>query len=108
LSLERATFGTWKVVVEYFSKQTRELLSGDSEKRALCAELFVDATQTLPGMLERRELVAVISETNKMRNDWTGHGGVVSPTEARLRNERLLTELHKLREAMADGWRRSS
>jgi hypothetical protein len=105
LSLQRATFGTWKVVVEYLSKQTRDLLSADTEKRALCAELFADPAQILPDMLARKELVAVLSAANKMRNDWAGHGGVVSLAEAQLRNEQLLAELQKLREVMADGWR---
>ncbi len=105
LSLERATFGTWKVVVEYLSKQTRELLFADPEKRALCAELFGDPTQVLPAMLARKELAAVFSAANKMRNDWAGHGGVVGQEEARLRNEQLLAELQKLREVMEDGWR---
>jgi hypothetical protein len=105
LSLQRATFGTWKVVVEYLSKQTRELLSGGADKRALCADLFVDPTQVLPEMLSQKELADVLSVTNKMRNDWAGHGGVVSQAEARLRNEQLLAELQKLRETMADDWR---
>lgn len=104
LSLERATFGTWKVVVEYFAKQTRELLSADTDKRMLCAEIFADPTLALPVMLARKELTAVLSAGNRLRNDWTGHGGVVSPEEARLRNEHLLSEVQKLRDAMADGW----
>jgi hypothetical protein len=106
LSIERASFGTWKVVVEYFSKQTRSLLSGDSEKRALCAAMFSDPTCTLPEMLARKELGDVFSVASKMRNDWIGHGGVVSQSEARTRNERLLTELQKTRQAMGDGWGR--
>jgi hypothetical protein len=105
LSLERATFGTWKVVVEYFSKQTRELLSGDSEKRVICTELFADPTHALPMMLARTELATVLSLSNKWRNDWSGHGAVVGDAEAQLRNERLLGELQKLRELMADTWR---
>ncbi len=105
LSLQRATFGTWKVVVEYLSKQTRELLAGDAENRALCAELFADPTQSLPEMLSLKELATVLSAANKMRNDWAGHGGVVSVSESKLRNEQLLAELQKLREVMADGWR---
>jgi type I restriction modification DNA specificity protein len=105
LSLQRSSFGTWKVVVEYLGKQTRELLSGDAVQRTLCGELFVDPTQTLPEMLARKELVTVLAAANKMRNDWAGHGGVVGQAEARLRNEQLLAELQKLREAMAGGWR---
>ena len=40
-----------------------------------------------------------------MRNDWTGHGGVVSQDEAKLRNEQLKGEVQRLREALADVWR---
>jgi hypothetical protein len=105
LSLQRATFGTWKVVVEYLSKQTRALLSSDAEKRALCAEIFADPTQVLPEMLAQTGVAGVLSAANKMRNDWAGHGGVVSQAEARLRIEQLLAELQKLRVVMADGWR---
>lgn len=39
-----------------------------------------------------------------MRNDWSGHGGVVGQQEARLRNEQLVTELQKLREIFANTW----
>ena len=39
-----------------------------------------------------------------MRNDWSGHGGVVGQDEAKLRNEYLLKEVHTLRALMADVW----
>ena len=104
LTLERATFGTWKVVMEYFGKQTRELLLADTDKRLLCEEIFADPTLVLPKMLARKELADVISKGNKRRNDWTGHGGVVSPEEAGRRNGELLSEVQKLRDVMADGW----
>jgi hypothetical protein len=39
-----------------------------------------------------------------MRNDWSGHGGVVGQEEARLRNEQLLGQVEKLRQAMTDIW----
>ena len=101
LSFQRATFGTWKLVVEYFGKQTRELLK---DNRALSAEMFADASLELPGALSRVELVAILSTANKMRNDWSGHGGVVGQGEAQLRNEKLVGELQKLREVVADTW----
>lgn len=104
LSFRRATFGTWKLVFEYLAKQTRQLLSGDKDLRALCADIFADETLTLPKMLGRKDLAEILAVTNKMRNDWTGHGGVVSQTEAQLRNEQLLGEAHKLRNSMAEDW----
>jgi hypothetical protein len=102
LSFERATFGTWKFVIEYLGKQTRQLLAGDH--RALCAEMFAHPTLGLPDVLSRTELAAVMSNTNKMRNDWTGHTGVLGQDEARRRNEQLLGEVQKLREVLGQAW----
>jgi hypothetical protein len=104
LSFQRATFGTWKFVVEYLGKQTRELLSGDKDARAICADIFSDPSLALPEALARKELAVTLSTTNKMRNDWSGHGGVVGQEEAQLRNEQLIGEVQKLRDAIADTW----
>lgn len=111
LSFNRATFGTWKVVVEYLGKQTRDLLNEDGKKaedvknnRALCADMFADPSLSLPDALSRKELASIFSTTNKMRNDWGGHGGVVGQEEAESRNQQLLAEVQKLREAIADTW----
>jgi hypothetical protein len=111
LSFQWATFGTWKLVVEYLGKQTRQLLSENGKKaedakndRALCADIFFDPSLALPEALSRKELAGILSTTNKMRNDWSGHGGVVGQEEAQLRNEQLLGEVQKLREAIADMW----
>jgi hypothetical protein len=103
LSFQRATFGTWKLVVEYFGKQTRKLLSDDKDQ-AFCAEIFSDSSLVMPRTISRKELASVLSTTNKMRNDWSGHGGVVGQEEAELRNQNLLAELQKLREIFADTW----
>jgi Reverse transcriptase (RNA-dependent DNA polymerase) len=107
LSFKKATFGTWKLVVEYLGKQTRQLLSADKDTKALCGEIFSDPTFDLPQALSRKEFVAILQTTNKMRNDWTGHGGVVGQAEAKLRNEELIGEVQKLREAFAETWTRT-
>lgn len=111
LSFDRATFGTWKLVVEYLGKATRDLLNENGKEpedakndRALCAEMFADPSLSLPGALSRKALAAIFSATNKMRNDWGGHGGVVGQEDAASRNQLLLTEVQKLREAIADTW----
>jgi len=111
LSFERSTFGTWKLVVEYFGKQTRELLSESGKKpddakndRSLCADIFSDPSLALPEALSRKDLASILSTTNKMRNDWSGHGGVVGQEEAQLRNEQIIGEVHKLRDAIAEIW----
>jgi len=114
LSFQRTTFGTWKLVVEYLGKQTRMLLQESGKKpedakndRAICAELFSDSTLSFPSLLCCKEIAAVLGATNKMRNDWSGHGGVVGQEEAKLRNGQLLGQVEKLRQAMADVWDKS-
>ncbi|MCK9420535.1 MAG: hypothetical protein M0R70_14280 [Nitrospirae bacterium] len=104
VSFRRATFGTWKFSVEYFGKQTRQLLSGSDDDRSTCAEIFSDSSNALSTTLSRIELTSILSDTNKMRNDWSGHGGVIGQEEAKLRNEQLLAKVQKLREVMADTW----
>ncbi|MFH1931749.1 MAG: hypothetical protein ABIN18_09205 [Pseudomonadota bacterium] len=104
LSFQRATFGTWKFLVEYFGKQTRQLLSGNDDDKSLCAEIFSDFSKTLSTTLSHIELARILAETNKMRNDWSGHGGVIGQEEAKFRNEQLLGKVQKLREVMADTW----
>ena len=90
-------------MVEYFGKQTRKLLS-DEKHQALCADIFSDSSLVMPRTISRKELSSVLSTTNKMRNDWSGHGGVVGQEEAELRNQNLLAELQKLREIFTDAW----
>jgi hypothetical protein len=114
LSFQRATFGTWKLVVEYLGKQTRTLLQESGKKpedakndRAIGASIFADLSLKLPSLLSSKDIADVLGATNKMRNDWSGHGGVVGQEEAKLRNEQLLGQVEKLRQAMSDVWDRS-
>ncbi len=105
LSYQRATFGAWKLVVEYLGKQTRLLLQEKKGNgRAVCAEIFSDDTLKLPRLLSSKGIAAVLGKTNKMRNDWSGHGGVLSQEQAKLHNAKLLGEVEKLRRAMSDLW----
>lgn len=105
LSYQRATFGTWKLVVEYLGKQTRLLLQEKVENgRRICADIFSDDTLRLPSLLCSKEIAIVLGVTNKMRNNLRGHGGVLSQVHAKLHNEKLLGEVEKLRGAMSDLW----
>ncbi len=111
LSFQRATFGTWKLVVEYLGKQIRSLLQESGKKpedakndRAICASIFADSTLKLPSLLCSKDIAGILGVANKMRNDWSGHGGVVGQEEAKLRNEHLLGQVEKLRQAMSDVW----
>ena len=104
LSLQRSTFGTWKTVVEFLGKQTRQMLTGDDDSRALCADLFEDQNFALAKITASKDVAIILAETNKMRNDWSGHGGVVGQVEAKLRNEQLQNKLQKIRGFIGDAW----
>lgn len=105
LSFKRASFGTWKVVIEYLGKKVRELLSSDEkEQRATCSDMFADATMQVPEIISRKELAEIFSATNKMRNDWKGHGGVVGKETAQLRNEQLIAKVQNFRDETGDLW----
>lgn len=104
LSFTRASFGTWKVTTEVLGKRVRSMLAGKEAERATCGELFGDSSCKVPSGLAAKQLLEVISATSKMRNDWHGHGGVVSQSVARDRNEQLLRELQKFRDATSEAW----
>jgi len=105
LSFTKATFGTWKAVIEFLGKKVRKMISSnDADQRALCMSMFADDTMQLPMVLCATKMVQIASSTNKMRNDWMGHGGVIGQTEARQRTEELVAELQKYREFTGDLW----
>lgn len=101
--IQHASFGTWKSMVEYFSKQIRDKLKKD-EGKLIVEELFHDASLSLPSKLSDTALIEIITETNKYRNQWTGHGGVVGKDDAAQRNELLIESLNKLRSLIGDLW----
>lgn len=104
LSFQQATFGSWKIVFEYLSKQTRELLKDENEGRKLCMEMFADSSLRLPTVVSEKKIAPIFSITNKIRNDWKGHSGNVGEKEAELLHEQLFCEVQKLRNIMSDIW----
>ncbi len=104
LSLERATFGTWKVILEVLGKETREMLEASSDWQLACGALFADVSLKVPEMIGDKRLVQLLARTNKHRNDWKGHAGILGQEEARQRNDILMGELQELRDIMGDMW----
>lgn len=109
LCFERATFGTWKVVLEYLGSATRKLLNGNNregeENRRLCGEIFSDPTLELAVLASHKDLPGIVSKANKLRND-SSHGGVLSVEAWKQQHEMLHQELQRLRGAVQDAWGR--
>jgi hypothetical protein len=101
LSLERATFGTWKTVVEVLTSETRRLLNDEEE---MCFELFRTRNRQLIESIASKRLVSVIQRANALRNDWMGHTGAVRDADARAVNEELVQYIGMVREVFGVCW----
>jgi hypothetical protein len=104
LSVSHSTFGTWKTIVDYFSKRGRTLLNGPVSDSELCISLFSCGNREVLEMLFSKGLVSLIQETNAHRNLWTGHGGIVGQQLAEERHTILLAALAKLRDVFGATW----
>jgi RNA-directed DNA polymerase len=103
LDLERSSFGTWRAIFDNLSAHMRKMLKNDKGRKA-CYQLFRTKKMTVLNMLCATELVHVFTETNKLRNKWTGHGGTVSQAAAHSRLLELEKHLQKITNAFAEIW----
>lgn len=94
LSLEMATFGTWKAVVEMMCSRIRRLLNDDAE---LCFELFKTRNRHVVEAICSKGLVPILQATNKIRNDWMGHTGAIRDSDASRVNEELQQHIQTVR-----------
>lgn len=101
LSLEVATFGTWKTVVEVLTSETRRLLK---DKPEMCFELFKTRNRELIGSIASKRLVSVIQNANALRNHWMGHTGAVRDADAGAVNEKLVQHIETVREVFGVCW----
>ena len=103
LSLSRSSIGAWRVVVEILGAEIRDGLNGTVVKQL--GELFSDSSNDLPRALSNTALVQIFAEANRMRNDWTGHGGAVTATLAEQRHRQALELLERLRFHLSSIWK---
>jgi len=90
---EHPWFGGESMEQETFEQAMQDLLPEPAEEPG--AEPTVGGT-----------LVALLQEANQLRNDWTGHGGIVGERQAEERHALLRSHLVKLREHFGNCWRR--
>jgi hypothetical protein len=102
LSLDRATFGAWKLVVESLGGACGALLKDGSSERA--ERLYGTTNRRVLQMIASPELRKVFQEANKIRNDWSGHAGVVSAEQAQQVHERLVALVQNLRGIFGRSW----
>jgi len=101
LSLDRATFGTWKGVVEYLGKRVRPLFQESPE---ICENIYRTRNRSVIEMLSASELRRALQEANSIRNAWSGHVGAVGERDARAIESELLSLLQLCRGCMGREW----
>lgn len=80
LSLERASFGTWRVVAESLAAVARKMLK-DGERSELVHSMYaVNNTHWLTKLFDP-SIATIISTANRIRNTH-GHGGAIGDQEA--------------------------
>ena len=105
LTLERATFGTWKVVVESLSATARKMLE-NPEKVSLVHSMYdIQHTQWLQALCESK-ITTILSEANGIRNTYSGHGGAMGKEQADAIEQELLILVEQVRAVFGRGWQR--
>lgn len=103
LNLERATFGTWKVVVEKISKTTRGMLEKTDDASVATALYAVNSTAWL-NKLCAPEITQVLARANGIRNTHSGHGGAMGKSQAESLENDLRDMVEEVRSVWGRGW----
>lgn len=109
LSLERATFGAWKLVVERLASACSASLKKadeDSDQLSLIEQIYGTSDRQVLDMLSHRKLLQVLQAANKIRNDNLGHSGAVGEDTAMRIHGELLDLVFQLRGVFGRHWNR--
>jgi hypothetical protein len=109
LSLERATFGAWKLVAERLASASSGVLKkGDEDKDAMniLEQIYGTSERQVLEMLSHKKLLQVLQSANKLRNDNIGHAGAVGEEAAKQIHQELLDLVYQLRSTFGRRWNR--
>jgi hypothetical protein len=109
LSLDRATFGAWKLVVERLASACSASLKKadeDSDQLRLLEQIYCTSDRQVLDMLSHKKLLQVLQAANKIRNDNLGHSGAIGEEVAMRIHGELLDLVYQLRGAFGRNWSR--
>ncbi|WP_284982444.1 N-6 DNA methylase [Arthrobacter sp. efr-133-TYG-118] len=105
LGIERASFGTWVVIIEKTSKDFRRALETENaDEIARVRRAFGDLTSTGIERLISKDVVQKFKELNFKRNRWLGHSGYTSDDDWRAQVVSLVSDLRDLRLLLGNVW----
>ena len=105
IGLNSASFGTWQTIYSNLAKTIR-MMGDKPDTREQAYQLLKTHDPEVFAMLTSRELSTLFEEVNILRNLWTGHGGVVSPSEASRRHNSLKKNLQTIQKIFGSSWDR--
>jgi len=109
LSLERATFGAWKLVVERLASVCSASLqkaNEDSDQLSLLEQIYCTSDRQVLNMLSHKKLLQVLQAANKIRNNNLGHSGAIGEDMAMRIHGDLLDLAYQLRGVFGRHWNR--
>ncbi|MBO1753728.1 N-6 DNA methylase [Allobranchiibius sp. CTAmp26] len=105
LSLERASLGTWTVIIERLASTFRRMLhSEDPDEGARVQQLFGGATPSTIGILTASRCVELLREAGSRRNTWSGHSGAATEAALTMQIDQMMSLLEDLRQAVGTAW----
>ncbi|WP_164737170.1 class I SAM-dependent DNA methyltransferase [Georgenia sp. SYP-B2076] len=105
LGIEKASLGTWVVIVEKTSKSLRSALeNGDADDVARVRRAFADLGRAGIERLISKDVVKKFNELNGKRNRWSGHTGYTPEQELRTQVDSLVSDLRELRGLLGNVW----
>ena len=105
LSIERASFGTWIVIIEKTAKEFRVALdTGDADEVARVRRLFADLPRSPIERLISVDVVKKFNDVNAKRNRWLGHSGYRSDHDWDQQVMSLISDLRDLRQILGNVW----
>lgn len=105
MGIERASFGTWVVIIEKTSKNLRRALeTDDPDEVARIRRAFADLARVGVERLISKEVVNKFKDVNVKRNRWLGHTGFTSEEEWRAQVVSLVSDLRDLRQLLGGVW----
>lgn len=105
LGIEKASFGTWVVIVEKTSKNLRRAFEdGDADDEARVRRAFAELGRAGIEKLISKDVVAKFKQVNGKRNRWSGHAGYISEQALRTQVGSLDSDLRELRGLLGNVW----
>jgi hypothetical protein len=107
VSLERASFGSWRITTEYLGSLASKELTEEKHgtyNSARAHKLYATRNRRVLEMITSKRLFHILQTVNKLRNDWKGHSGAIGVEQARLIHHQLRDQVEQLRSVFGRSW----